>query len=236
MEKRRSQRMKAVLPIRMSGHDLGGGPYCDLAHTIDITPTGARLGTVRRPVSVGGSMLVQYRHRKAEFKIVWTTKLRGAESEYWIGLEAVAQKDPWGFSRPTALLDETTISAATANSSSREGVPETITNPESEQKIEVVPRRARTKMKMTACICQPGSEDVVEVANISRGGVCFRSTREYVADTFVRVSAPYTPGMANIFVIGRVAWQRLASGNANECGIEYVQSSGTDAMAQLDQP
>jgi hypothetical protein len=229
MEKRRYQRVKAVVPIKMFGRDADGGAFCDLAHTLDITHTGARLGTVRRPVRVGGSMSVQYRHRKAEFKIVWTTKLRGSESEYCIGLEAVAQKDPWGISRSAALLDRTTISVAIANLPTREGVPETIAGSESEQKIEPVPRHARAKMKMTACVSQPGSEDIVEVANISRGGLCFRSTREYVADTFVRVSAPYTPGMANIFVIGRVAWQRLATDNANECGVEYVQSPGTDS-------
>jgi hypothetical protein len=59
---------------------------------------------------------------------------------------------------------------------------------------------ARISMKTVACIGPPGPRaDIVDVVNISRGGVCFRSSRTYSEDTWVQVAVPYTPGAANIF-------------------------------------
>jgi hypothetical protein len=65
-------------------------------------------------------------------------------------------------------------------------------------------------------------QEVVELINISRGGLCFRSDRGYPLKTWIRVAAPYTPNNTNVFVqakivrITREVWGNLY-------GAEYVQ-------------
>jgi hypothetical protein len=85
-------------------------------------------------------------------------------------------------------------------------------------------KHARVSMKTSACVGSPGSrEDVVEVINVSRGGICFRSSRIYNEDSWVQVAVPYTKGAANIFVAGRIVRCRVINGTLSEYGVEYVR-------------
>lgn len=94
--KRRQNRTKAVFPVRVKGKDAAGASFEDMVHTLDVTPTGARLGSVRREMQVLDLVTVWYRKRKMEFRVVWIKKLKGS-SEYQIGLQALAQeRDVWG--------------------------------------------------------------------------------------------------------------------------------------------
>jgi len=82
--------------VKVVGKDVQGNSYQDWAHTLDITPNGARLGTIHRQFTLGDAVTVHYRQRKAEFRVVWT-KLQKNQGEYQIGLEMIAQeRDPWG--------------------------------------------------------------------------------------------------------------------------------------------
>jgi len=92
---RRVDRTKAVLPVRISGNDLSGETYSELVHTLDVSRNGVRLGAIRRQLEVGGSVVLQYRQHKAEFRVVWT-RLVGSGAEQQVGLEADAQRDLWG--------------------------------------------------------------------------------------------------------------------------------------------
>jgi hypothetical protein len=93
--RRRNNRTKAVLPVRVSGNDGCGAPYCDLAHTLDVTDSGIRLGFVRRPLQVGSRLTIQYRQHKAEFRVIWISQLTRLK-EHHVGLEALAPRDVWG--------------------------------------------------------------------------------------------------------------------------------------------
>jgi hypothetical protein len=94
-EKRRQDRTKAVLPIRVRGNDLSGKRFEDLAHTLDITPAGARLGAVHHALNVLDRITVTYRQRKIEFQVMWTKQIGAAE--FQIGVKAMAQDaDAWG--------------------------------------------------------------------------------------------------------------------------------------------
>jgi hypothetical protein len=220
--------MKAVLPIKMIGTD-SGGHYCDLVHTLDIGDVGARLGSVRRSLQVGSNIVVQYRHRKSEFKVVWVKSL-SARNDQWIGLRSVEQKDPWGIPRATPLVDQAELNVIAEDPRSRPNGAGTFTATEREGDFSRQQRQARPKVKVAACVCQPGSEDVVTVANMSRDGLCFQSVREYVAGTMIRVSAPYAPGTSNIFMTARVAWVRTGVTDMNEYGVNYVKNYfGDDA-------
>lgn len=97
-EKRKQDRTRAVLPVRVRGNDASGKSFEDLAHTLDITPTGARLGAVRHALNVLDRIIVTYRQRKIEFRVVWTKRIEGS-AEYQIGVQAmVSDGDAWGLS------------------------------------------------------------------------------------------------------------------------------------------
>ncbi len=93
--RRRYNRTKAVLPVRVSGNDGAGAPYSDLAHTLDVTESGIRLGFVRRELEVGSRLTIQYRQHKAEFRVIWTSQLTRLK-EHHVGLEALVPRDVWG--------------------------------------------------------------------------------------------------------------------------------------------
>jgi hypothetical protein len=96
---RQQSRFPAVLPVRVRGTDRGGKPFAEVAHTLDITTTGARLGAIRRPLKVMDQLIVVYRQRRIAFLIIWT-KLVGTH-EYQVGLQAAgAQKEVWGLDPP----------------------------------------------------------------------------------------------------------------------------------------
>jgi hypothetical protein len=99
--KRRLNRAKAVLPVRISGNDSSGAAYSELVHTLDVSRSGVRLGGVRRQFEVGALVVLQYRQHKAEFRVVWTKPV-GSGGEQQVGLEAGAQKDLWGLENSPA--------------------------------------------------------------------------------------------------------------------------------------
>jgi len=93
---RRASRTKAVLPVRLKGTDSSGKPFEELAHTLDVTPTGMRLGSVRRELMPEDELTIFFRQRKMQFRVVWTKKMKGT-SEFQVGLQALTQeKEAWG--------------------------------------------------------------------------------------------------------------------------------------------
>ena len=95
-EKRRQDRTKAVLPVRVRGNDVSGKGFEDLAHTLDITPTGARLGAVRHALKALDRIIVTYRQRRIEFQVIWTKRIEGT-GEFQVGVRALARDgDAWG--------------------------------------------------------------------------------------------------------------------------------------------
>jgi hypothetical protein len=105
MRKRRSGRTKAVLPVRVKGKDSNGKAFEELAHTLDVTATGVRLGAIRRELSADDEVTVLFRQRKMQFRVVWTKKLKGT-SEFQVGLQALAQeKDAWGLTFAEAATE-----------------------------------------------------------------------------------------------------------------------------------
>src|SRR5450755_1765443 len=63
---RRGNRTKAVLPVRVKGKDSSGKPFEALGHTLDVTPEGARLGSVRHELNLHDEITVFYRQRKIQ--------------------------------------------------------------------------------------------------------------------------------------------------------------------------
>ncbi len=86
---------------------------------------------------------------------------------------------------------------------------------------------ARMSMRMTACIKLPGRpEEIVNTADVSRGGMRFTSKNQYTKCAWIEVAMPYTPGAANIFVPGRIAHaEKSKREGLFEYGVEYVKTT-----------
>jgi hypothetical protein len=96
--KRRKDRTKAVLPVRVKGKDVAGTSFDELVHTLDVTAEGARLGSLRRELSLHEEISVLYRQRKMQFRVMWIKKMPGS-SEFQVGLQSVTRdNEPWGLS------------------------------------------------------------------------------------------------------------------------------------------
>lgn len=96
-----------VLPVRVSGKDSANNPVNELAHTLDITPNGARLGAIRHVLKAGDKLTLQYRQRRIQFRVVWVKPMEGT-SEYQVGLEGLGSgAENWGLELPEAdMVDE----------------------------------------------------------------------------------------------------------------------------------
>lgn len=96
MIERRGNRTKAVLPVKVKGTDKAGKAFEDLAHTLDVTAVGARLGGIRHELKLQDEVTVFYRQRKTQFRVVWIKRMQGT-TEFQIGLQALSQdKEGWG--------------------------------------------------------------------------------------------------------------------------------------------
>ena len=110
--KRRQDRKKAVLPVRIKGKDSSGKVFDDLAHTLDVTATGVRLGSVRHELQKLEQVTVLYRQRRIEFRVVWTKKMKDS-GEYQVGLQALtSERDAWGLSSSEFKAGDVMASAA----------------------------------------------------------------------------------------------------------------------------
>jgi hypothetical protein len=79
-----------VLPVKVSVDKV-----THLAHTIDITSTGARLVAYQTPLHPGMIISLQRRGKRAEFRVEWIKQL--APNELQAGIELLeAQNNFWG--------------------------------------------------------------------------------------------------------------------------------------------
>jgi hypothetical protein len=109
---RQGKRTKAVLPVRVKGTDAAGNTFEDLAHTLDVTASGVRLGAVRRVLNVSEEVTLFFRQRKLQFRVVWTKQMKGS-SEFQVGLQAVNQdREQWGLNF-TEFRGQTVTATAT---------------------------------------------------------------------------------------------------------------------------
>jgi hypothetical protein len=112
--RRRQDRIQAVLPVKVRGTDSSGQSFEILAHTLDLTANGARLGSIRLQLKVLDTLTIFYRQRKMEFTVVWT-KLLDGRSEYQVGLQAFSQeKEGWGMNLFISAIQPLTGASATS--------------------------------------------------------------------------------------------------------------------------
>jgi PilZ domain len=87
-------------------------------------------------------------------------------------------------------------------------------------------KHVRTKVSFQACVRSfTFGDDIVSCEDISRGGLRFKSRKEYVANTEIEVAAPYSPGAHAIFVRAQVVYVvELKQERRFRCGVCYAKS------------
>ncbi len=87
-------------------------------------------------------------------------------------------------------------------------------------------RHNRIGCKLRACIRFEShfEDEVLEINDVSRGGVSF-TTRKYLAPgTKIEIAVPYSAGMANIFVPAEIVRLKpIPDKNLYECGAAYIK-------------
>src|SRR3954463_7232632 len=68
---RKKPRVKMVVPIRIWGTDSSAQPFNVLAYTLNVSTSGARIGGVKAQLGVGDAVTIQYKQKRALFKVVW---------------------------------------------------------------------------------------------------------------------------------------------------------------------
>jgi len=96
----RYKRTKMVLPLRVWPDDENGQNAApQLAHTVDISPIGARLGGLRSPLQTGQTVMLQRSQNRVQFRVVWIKHLGPGEIQ--AGVESVVLEDKvWGVDLP----------------------------------------------------------------------------------------------------------------------------------------
>jgi hypothetical protein len=86
-------------------------------------------------------------------------------------------------------------------------------------------KHVRVHVKMKACIRHPGfEEEIVEVKDLSRGGLSFVSSKTYMEGSRIEVAVPYSNGKANIFVAARINGTRQVPGKElTKYGAQYIR-------------
>ncbi len=82
---RRQKRTKAVVSVRLG---IDGDQRGHLAHTLDVSDHGLKLGGFQGELKVGDVIEVLSRHQRARFRMVWIVAHPGS-SEKQIGAECV---------------------------------------------------------------------------------------------------------------------------------------------------
>jgi hypothetical protein len=101
MYRRKRNREKMVLAVRVSGKTADGKVFDELTHTIDIAVSGGRLGGMQRlQLRTGDLIEVRRNGRKGTFRIVWIGKAGGQRYGH-VGIQAVRMPPNfWGLELP----------------------------------------------------------------------------------------------------------------------------------------
>ena len=88
-------------------------------------------------------------------------------------------------------------------------------------------KHPRTKVSYKASIRRSGfPDDTVTCEDMSKGGLCFKSRKQYFKGTDVEVAVPYSPGGNAIYVPAQIAWVvEITKDKLYKCGASYRRTS-----------
>ena len=99
--------------------------------------------------------------------------------------------------------------------------------PEKPARVANVERRKHPRVKVTysACVRHPQrGDDVVLCEDMSKGGLRFKSRKQYYARSLIEVAAPYQPGQPAIFVPAQIVFvEELPEQQLYRYGVQYLK-------------
>jgi len=98
--------------------------------------------------------------------------------------------------------------------------------PQTAARTENRRKHVRTRVNFQACVrTYTFGDDIVTCEDISRGGLCFTSRKQYIEQTEIEVAAPYSPGNPDIFVRAQIVHvEELKQDGRFRCGVRYARS------------
>jgi hypothetical protein len=123
--------------------------------------------------------------------------------------------------RPVVALPPAAKSPTPASPAALPAAQQATSRPEDRRK------HARAKVKFKACIRRAGMPDeVVSCEDMSRGGLRFKSKKQYFENAMIEVAVPYSPGGQSIFVPAQIVYVHETPGDGvYHCGVAYTKSS-----------
>lgn len=140
----RCSRTKMVLPLRVWLEDLSAEAPTYLAHTIDTSEIGCRLGGLRKELFPGQIITLQRGQHKAPFRVIWSRQLEPHENQ--AGLEAVDHSVNIWSVNPQANQPETERMNASPRAASSTSVSYRVASAQSEPGQQSVLNRARRRL------------------------------------------------------------------------------------------
>jgi len=85
----------------------------------------------------------------------------------------------------------------------------------------------RVKVTYSACVRHPErGDEIVTCEDMSKGGLRFKSAKQYYIQSLIEVAVPYSPGQQAIFVPARIVFaEELPEQRLYRCGVQYLKST-----------
>ena len=83
LKKRVLRRTKMVVGLRIPQSEDNASQL--LVHTLDISSTGAKIGSLREDIRPGSVLLVQHGHNRAQCRVIWSRRV--GPTEIQMGVE-----------------------------------------------------------------------------------------------------------------------------------------------------
>jgi hypothetical protein len=96
-------------------------------------------------------------------------------------------------------------------------------------------RDPRISLRVDVCIRHPIlGDEVVLTENVSRGGIRFKSSRDYTIASLIEAALPYVPGAANIFAPGRIVYrEEHPATEMRSYGVAYLPTQMASSLTGM---
>jgi len=96
-DKRKSKRMKAVLPLKIFGSTTAGQPFAELVYTLNISRAGTRIAGVQQELRGGDIIVIEYKSRRVRCEVVWVHRPKNDTRTFHLGLRCLDSSEGfWG--------------------------------------------------------------------------------------------------------------------------------------------
>ncbi len=208
--------------VSIAGDDLSGESFVDECTTIAVAHDGL-IVRIARSLALEQEVFVRLMNREMLARVMsysrdgtYGLSFDAPQPGFWGQLLEEPEEGPLDEPEPDIAPDPLLVSQTEQFEQTPKPKP---TERHAERRRS--PRISMRQAKACVEAADKGSE-VVELINISRGGICFRSHSVYPLHCHIRVSAPYTEGSTNLFVTGRIVRVHRDSWGG-VYGVEYTR-------------